>query len=304
MAGSAERVGEPTGVIARLMVILNMIRFEHTVFALPFALLGALFGAQHAGLPRGLPTALQTWWILVAMAGARSAAMAFNRIVDARYDAMNPRTATRAIPAGLLSVSQVAVFLLASVAAFLVAAWQLNPLCLALSPIALAAVLGYSFTKRFTSLSHLALGVADGIAPIGAWVAVTGSLHPASAMLGLAVTLWIGGFDVIYALQDVEFDRRVGLHSLPSRIGAGPALLVSRVMHAATIVVLVAVGQMLGLHTLYYIGVAVAAALITWEQTMVSPTDLSRVNLAFFTLNGWVSVSLFAFALLDRLVAR
>jgi 4-hydroxybenzoate polyprenyltransferase len=291
-------------LLGRLRIILEMIKFEHTIFALPFALISTLLAARTAGLPNGLPTGWMLGWILVAMVGARSAAMAFNRIVDARFDAANPRTAKRAIPAGLLTVSQVTLFTIASVALFVFAAYQLNPLCLALSPVALLAVLGYSYTKRFTPLSHLFLGFAIGIAPIGAWIAVTCRLDVVPLLLGAVVMLWIGGFDIIYALQDVDFDQSVGLHSLPMRIGRSRALFVSRLMHAAMLALLVVVGVLAGLHTVYFVGVGVIAALIIYEQSIVSPDDLSRVNVAFFTLNGWVSVSLFAFVVLDRLIVR
>ncbi|MCC6729609.1 MAG: UbiA family prenyltransferase [Chthonomonadales bacterium] len=277
-----------------------MIKFEHTLFALPFALISAVLAAGRLGRPHSLPAGSTLGWILLAMIGARSAAMAFNRIVDARYDAANPRTVARAIPAGALTVRQVGAFTAGAVALFLYAAYRLNPLCMALSPLALAAVLGYSYTKRFTSLSHLALGFAIGIAPIGAWLAVTGHFAPEPLLLGAAVMLWIGGFDVIYALQDVDFDHRAGLHSLPRAIGMGPALLVSRLVHVAMLGLLAVVGVLAGLHTIYFAGLVAVAALIAYEHALVSPGDLSRLNVAFFTLNGWVSVSLLVFVVLDR----
>jgi 4-hydroxybenzoate polyprenyltransferase len=288
----------------KLRIILEMIKFEHTLFALPFALISTILASRHIGLPNGLPTSRMFFWIVTAMVGARSAAMAFNRLVDAAFDAQNPRTAVRAVPAGLLTKAQVAVFTAASSALLVVAAWQLNSLCLALSPLALAAVLGYSYTKRFTPLCHLFLGFAIGLAPVGAWIAVTGSLHPVPILLGCAVMLWIGGFDIIYALQDADFDTKVGLRSLPQTLGSSRALLVSRTMHLGMLLLLLAVGILSGLSAVYFAGVAVAAALIAWEQSLVKPTDLSRVNLAFFTLNGWISVSLFAFALVDTMVHR
>lgn len=291
-----------TGFWNRLRIILEMIKFEHTIFALPFALISALLASR--SLPHGLPSPRTAAWILAAMVGARSAAMAFNRLVDAGIDAQNPRTAMRAIPAGLLRADQVALFTVASVALFELAAFELNRLCFLLSPLALAAILGYSYTKRFTALCHLVLGFSIGIAPIGAWIAVTGHLALVPVLLGAVVMLWIGGFDIIYALQDVDFDRGMGLFSMPRLLGKGPALLVSRLMHAAMVAILVAVGILCGLHAVYFLGVAVVGALIAYEQSIVSPTDLSRVNLAFFTLNGWVSVSLFAFVILDRLVAH
>jgi 4-hydroxybenzoate polyprenyltransferase len=274
-------------------VILEMIKFEHTVFALPFALLSALLAA------RGIPTWRTLGWILVAMVGARSAAMAFNRIADLHYDALNPRTANRALPRGILTVGQVTAFTIVSAAMFVFAAWQLNPLCFALSPVALLWILGYSYTKRFTALSHLWLGLSLGIAPVGAWLAVRGQFDLVPILLSLAVMLWTAGFDIIYSLQDVEFDRRVGLRSLPQTIGEAPALWLSRLMHVGMVGMLLAVGQLANLHGVYYTGVAVASLLIAYEQSLVQPNDLSRVNLAFFTLNGWVSVLLFAFTVVD-----
>lgn len=280
-------------MLRKIRILLEMIKFEHTVFALPFALLSALIAAQ------GIPEGRTLGWIIVAMVGARSAAMAFNRIADLRYDALNPRTSNRALPQGLVTVTQAAVFTVLSSLLFIVAAWQLNPLCLALSPIALAWILLYSYTKRFTPLSHLWLGLSLGIAPVGAWIAVRGEFHPVPILLSIAVMLWTAGFDIIYSLQDVEFDSRVGLRSLPQTVGAGNALWLSRAMHLGMLILLLAVGQMARLHWGYYAGVTIAAALITYEQSLVKPHDLSKVNLAFFTLNGWVSVLLFVFTLAD-----
>jgi len=287
--------------LKKTRLILDMIKFEHTIFAMPFALIATALAARQA--PHGLQTITVTW-IVLAMIGARSAAMAFNRLVDASYDRENPRTAGRHIPAGLLSKAQVWSFLAVSILLFEVASWQLNRLCLLLSPVALAAVLGYSYTKRFTSLCHLFLGFAIGIAPIGAWIAVTGRIDTVPLLLGAVVMLWIGGFDIIYALQDYDFDLNSPLHSLPKRLGKANALWVSRLMHTGAVGLLVAIGLLSGLHLVAFIGIAVAATLIAWEQSLVKPNDLSRVNLAFFTLNGWVSVSLFVFVLLDLLLIR
>ncbi len=285
----------------KIRLILEMIKFEHTIFALPFALISALLASRD--LPHGLPGIATLGWILLAMVTARSAAMAFNRLADAEIDRKNPRTAARHIPAGLLTRAQVGAFLLVAVGLFLLAAWRLNPLCFALSPVALAAVLGYSYTKRFTSLCHLFLGFAIGIAPIGAWLAVRGSFAVVPVLLGAAVMLWIGGFDIIYALQDYEYDfSEKALFSLPKRVGKASALLISRLMHAAMLALLVTIGVIYGLHLVYFIGVAVVAALIIYEQSLVKPDDLRRVNLAFFTLNGWISVSLFVFVLIDRFI--
>jgi 4-hydroxybenzoate polyprenyltransferase len=281
------------GFLRKVGIILEMIKFEHTVFALPFALLSALLAA------RGLPEWRTLGWIIVAMVGARSAAMAFNRIVDLHFDAMNPRTANRALPRGHLSVGQVVLFTIVSAAVFVLAAWQLNPLCFVLSPIALLWILAYSYTKRFTAFSHLWLGLSLGIAPVGAWLAVQGRFDIVPILLALAVMFWTAGFDIIYSLQDVEFDRRVGLRSLPQTLGEARALWVSRLMHVGMVVLLIVVGQVAQLHWGYYAGVAVVAGLIAYEQSLVKPNDLSRVNLAFFTLNGWVSILLLAFTVVD-----
>jgi len=280
-------------MIARLRILLEMIKFEHTLFALPFALISALFAAG------GLPAWRTLGWILVAMVGARSSAMAFNRLVDREFDARNPRTAVRALPRGLLTPAHVWLFTIGAALLFFLAAAELNSLALILSPLALAVIWGYSLTKRFTRWSHLALGLGLGIAPAGAWIAVRGTLAPAPLLLTLAVMLWVGGFDVIYACQDTEFDRREGLFSLPSRIGIGPALRISRAMHIGTIAFLAAGGAAVGAGPAYYAGVAFVALLLAYEQNLVRPGDLSRVNAAFFTVNGFVSVGLLLFTLAD-----
>jgi 4-hydroxybenzoate polyprenyltransferase len=278
---------------------MQMIKFEHTIFALPFALISFILAVRSGG---NETTTFTLIWVLLAMIGARSAAMSFNRLTDAAIDADNPRTSGRHIPAGLLSKSHVWLFLAISVVLFELSSWKLNRLCFELSPVALFCVLGYSYTKRFTSLCHLFLGFAIGIAPIGAWMAVRGSLSPVSLLLGAAVMLWIGGFDIIYALQDYDVDVQSNVFSLPKRIGKANALAVSRTLHVGAIACLVLVGAIYGLHLIYFTGVAVVAALIAYEQSLVRPNDLTRVNLAFFTMNGWVSVSLFAFVLADTLI--
>lgn len=285
-------------LLSRTRMILEMIKFEHTIFALPFALIAALLAAR----PHLFPDLRTIFWILVAMVSARSSAMAFNRIVDADYDKNNPRTAARHIPAGLLSQTQVWIFLAVTLGLFELASWQLNALCFALSPVALLLILGYSYTKRFTSLCHIVLGCAIGIAPVGAWLAVTGKWSPVPLMFGAIVMLWIGGFDIIYALQDYEVDSRSSLFSLPKKLGKVNSLLVSRILHALMISLLIAAGLVAGLHLIYFIGVIVVTGLIIYEQLLVKPDDLSRVNLAFFTLNGWVSISLLMFVFLDLLV--
>ncbi|HTE16917.1 MAG TPA: UbiA-like polyprenyltransferase [Armatimonadota bacterium] len=282
----------------RLRIILEMIKFEHTVFALPFALMAALLAAG------GLPPLRSLFWILVAMVSARSSAMAFNRLVDAAFDARNPRTATRALPAGQLTPAQVWVFVLATTALFLVAAWQLNSLSLALSPVALAVIWGYSFTKRFTQFCHVVLGLAIGIAPSAAWIAVRGTLDWAPVVLTAAVMLWVGGFDVIYACQDVEFDRKQGLRSLPAWLGVAGALWASRAMHLAAVLLLLCLPGLAPLGAVYYAGVAVVAALLAYEQSLVRPHDLSKVNAAFFTVNGFVSIGLLLFSAADIFLRR
>jgi 4-hydroxybenzoate polyprenyltransferase len=282
-------------------MLLAMIKFEHTLFALPFALISFLL-ASRGMRAQHLSSTLAC--VLLAMVGARSAAMTFNRLVDADFDRLNPRTASRHLPAGLITRGQAWAFFAAAVLIFEIACWRLNPLCLALSPVALAAVLGYSYTKRFSSACHLFLGFAIGIAPIGAWLAVRGSLAIVPVLLGATVMLWIGGFDIIYALQDYDFDLDSPLRSLPKALGKARALAVSRLMHALMIALLAAIGAIYGLHAIYYAGVAIVAGLIVYEQSLVKPDDLRRVDLAFFTLNGWVSVSLFGFVLLDGLLPR
>lgn len=271
-----------------LKITLEMIKIEHTLFALPFAFLGAVLAA------RGLPTAQQIIWITVAMVGARSAAMAFNRLADREVDAANPRTAMRAIPAGLLSTQFVGLFTIASAAIFFLAAYMLNNLTLMLSPIALASVLLYSYTKRFTSLSHLVLGWCLSIAPTGAWIAVRGAIDsPVPLLLSLAVMLWTAGFDVIYACQDYEFDVKAGLNSIPQRLGIAKALWVARLLHVAMFAALIAVFALSNLHWLGLLGVVATAALLIYQHSIVKANDLSRLNAAFFTTNAFVSVILF-----------
>lgn len=284
--------------VRQTKIILEMIKFEHTVFMLPFALMAAVIAGQHNWLifAHKLP------WILLAMVGARSAAMAFNRIVDRQYDARNPRTAMRAIPAGLLSVPQVIVFTVIASALLVFAAYMLNPLALALSPAALLLALGYSYTKRFTAFSHLFLGLAMAVAPVGAWVAVTGRIDPPALWLGGAVVCWLFGFDILYSLQDAEFDRTNGLHSMPALLGNAGALLASRASHMVMIGLLFMAGRSAHLGVVYFAAVLLAAVVVSWEQSLVKPNDLSRLNLAFFTLNGYLSAGLFALTLADILV--
>jgi 4-hydroxybenzoate polyprenyltransferase len=282
----------------RLRIVLEMIKIEHTLFAMPFALMGALLAA------RGLPSAYQLFWIVVAMVGARSAAMAFNRLVDRDYDARNPRTKMRALPSGHISVRFVVGFTLVASLLLVIASWALNPLAFALSPVALLVVFFYSLTKRFTAWSHAFLGLALSIAPIGAWVAVRGDITLTPLLLGASVVCWLIGFDVIYALQDVEFDRGAGLHSLPVRFGPRRALAIGRAAHTMMIAFLFAMGGADGRGQTYYLGVALAASLIAIEHAIIRPDDLRRLNVAFFNLNIGVSAGLLAFTAADIFLAR
>ncbi len=277
-----------------------MIRFEHSVFALPFALTGAMLAWREDGFATdGL--GMKLFWIVAAMIGARSAAMAFNRLVDSDVDARNPRTATRHLPAGLLSRGFAWAFVAVTSTVFFAAAAALNPLCLKLAPLALGIVLFYSFTKRFTSFSHVVLGLCLGIAPAAAWIAIRGSLDARILWLTAAVTLWTAGFDVIYSCQDYEFDRREGLFSIPRRLGIGGALRMARLFHIAMLICLFRLLSGFGLHGLAIAGVAAIAGLLIWEHSMVRADDLSRVNAAFFTANGYVSMLFFVFWTADIL---
>ena len=282
-------------------LFLEMIKFEHTIFALPFAYLGMLLAAG------GWPTWHQFLWITVAMASARTYAMSLNRLLDLPYDARNPRTAQRPLVTGALRprVAWAAVFI--SLAIFILSAWELGPLPLRLLPVALLFLTGYHYTKRFTWLSHFILGFTDGLAPMGAWVAVRGSIFaredlPAWLLLA-TVTLWIAGFDLIYACQDVEVDRRDGLHSIPARFGIATALNLSSLCHAGMVVGLVALGIISSLGWPYWVGLALCALLLAYEHSIVKPHDLSRVNVAFFNVNGYISLCLF-FATLISLIGR
>ncbi len=286
------------GILQNLKVTLEMIKWEHSIFALPFALCGAMLAAG------GLPAWSQLGWIVVAMVSARSAAMAFNRLADASIDAANPRTATRALPAGVLTPGFVTTFVLIACALFVLAASQLNRLTLWLSPVALAIVLFYSYAKRFTRWSHLLLGFALGIAPAAAWIAVRGSLDPRILLLTAAVTFWVGGFDVIYACQDHEFDSNYGLHSIPRHLGIHSALWVARIFHLVMLGLLVALVLAFGLGKLAMFGVAAVAALLAYEHSLVRHDDLSKLNAAFFTMNGVISVVFFMFVAGDLLIRR
>jgi 4-hydroxybenzoate polyprenyltransferase len=292
--------------LKRLRLTLDMIKFEHSVFALPFALTGALLAFRESGFHSSQAHFGGVWWtalwIVVAMVGARSAAMAFNRLVDAEIDARNPRTKIRHIPAGLLSRGFCWGFTLASSALLLLAAWELNSLCFRLAPLALAVVLAYSFTKRFTHLSHIVLGFALGIAPAAAWIAVRGSLDPRILWLTAAVTFWTAGFDIIYSCQDYEFDCDLQLYSVPRWCGIARALVIARLLHVLMIVSLLMLVWQLRLGALSVAGVVAIACLLIYEHGIVKADDLSRVNAAFFTMNGWVSVLFFVFWAADILL--
>ncbi|MFN3419122.1 MAG: UbiA-like polyprenyltransferase [Pyrinomonadaceae bacterium] len=274
-------------LLSKLKVTLEMIKFEHTLFALPFALLGAILAAE------GLPTKWQTFWIIAAMVGARSAAMTFNRIADKDIDAQNPRTANRELPSGKISTGFAWAFLFASIALFLLSSWSLNWLTFALSPVALISILGYSYAKRFTTFSHLLLGWALAISPTAAWIAVRGNIDSEiPLLLSLFVLMWTAGFDIMYACQDAEFDRRAGLYSIPSRLGVGRALWIARLFHFQAFLVLLLLLLFTGLGWPAYLGVGAVAALLLYQHLIVRADDLSRMNAAFFTANAFVSVIL------------
>lgn len=281
------------GIWSKTRTTLEMIKWEHSIFALPFALTAAVLAAH------GLPALRTLSWILVAMVAARSAAMAFNRWADAKLDAANPRTSSRAIPAGLLSSRFVFGFTCVASLIFVLAAAQLNRLTLYLSPLVLLVLLGYSYLKRFTRWSHLGLGLALGLAPSAAWIAVRGSLDPRIVVLTAAVSLWVGGFDVLYACQDFEHDRMAGLHSLPQAIGIPAAFWVARVLHLAMLVLLVWFGLLFHFLALGWAGIAVVAALLAYEHSIVSPRDLRRLNAAFFTMNGVIAMVFLVFVAAD-----
>ncbi len=283
--------------LRQLRVVLEMIKIEHTLFALPFALLGMVLAAE------GWPSWGTVGWIAVAMIGARSAAMGWNRLIDARIDAANPRTAGRALPAGLVTHGFVSLFIAGSCGLLVLAAWRLNPLALALAPVALGILFLYSYTKRFTWICHLILGLALSGAPLGAWIAVRGDVRATPVALALAVLLWTAGFDVMYALQDVEFDRRSGLFSIPARFGVVPALWISGLLHVGVLALLALLPRLYppGLGTGYWIGWAGCLVLLAYQHWIVRPNDLSRLNAAFFTTNGLLSVWLFATAAFDLL---
>ena len=285
----------------KLRLALAMIKFSHTIFALPFALGAGLLAAERAG---GIAQNGGRWllFILLAMIGARSAAMTFNRIVDLRYDRQNPRTQSWPLVSGALGLPFAWGFCLAASALYIFAAWRLNPLAFQLSPAALAIICFYSLTQRFTSFTHFFLGLSLGIAPIGAWVAVTGRIEWPALALGLAVLLWVAGFDLIYHCQDITIDKQLGLHSLPVKLGIKSALILSVILHLLMMAALVATGMGLGLGPAYFSGLGLLGLILAWEHTLVTPSDLSRINAAFFTLNGWVAMLFLAAVAADFLL--
>ncbi len=288
----------PMAMLAKLRVYLEMVRFAHTVFALPFAFMGAILAAG------GMPPGRTLWWILVAMVGARSGAMGTNRIADRYLDSLNPRTRDRALPQGRLALGEAIGFVLVSFGVFLLAAWMLNPLCFALAPLAILIVCGYSYTKRFTVCSHLVLGLSLALAPIGAWVAVRGAIAGPALVLGLGVLFWVAGFDILYAFQDVDFDRRTGLFSIPASLGTTKGLMIAAVFHGLTVCCLAALIPLLRLGLVYGIGLTCAAALLLYEHRLVRRHGLAKLDMAFFNVNGVLSIGMLLATLVDLLLWR
>ena len=279
--------------------LLEMIKFSHPVFALPFALTGATLAALANGRP---PTVSQIFWICMAMAGARTAAMGLNRIIDARIDARNPRTAERHIPTGRVRLLDAWLLVGGALVLLLFAAWMLNPLCLKLSPVAILFLALYSYCKRFTSMAHIVLGICLAAAPLGAWIALRGSVDWPVIALALAVLFWVAGFDIFYSLQDVEFDKAQGLHSIPVRLGLAGAVRLVRFFHAAMMVLLLSLLFMPGLGWIYFTGLLVVGGLLVYEHRLVKADDLSRLDAAFFNMNGYISVTIFLFTLAEALI--
>jgi len=284
------------GLIRKTAVFLEMIKFSHTVFALPFALTGALLAAG------GLPGTRQLFWIILAMVGARTAAMGLNRLIDADIDARNPRTVGRAIPAGLIGKGVTLIFICASLALLLVAAAKLNPLCLKLAPLALFFLVLYSYCKRFTALAHVVLGICLAAAPIGAWIAIRGTIDPPALILGGIVLFWVAGFDILYALQDLEFDRTAGLHSIPVALGVNGSLWSARLFHLVMLALLAALWVLMGLGGFFAVGIVVAAAMLAYEHWLLRTGDLTKLDAAFFNMNGYISVAILVFTALEVLV--
>ena len=286
-------------MFAKIRHLLEMIKFSHTIFAFPFALMGATLAALANGQP---PSSAQIGWICLAMVGARNAAMGLNRIIDARIDAENPRTASRQIPAGIISLKEAWIFVVSSTILLMVAAWQLNPLCFYLSPLVLAFFILYAYCKRFTSLAHIVLGICLAGAPLGAWIALRSTIEWPILALALAVLVWVAGFDIFYALQDLDFDRKQGLHSIPVRLGEKGAILLAKILHGLMVGLLLLLPLGLPLGMIYYAGIGVISLMIAWEHHLVKPGDLSKLDAAFFNMNGYISVTIFCFTLADVLI--
>ena len=283
------------GFFHKIAVFLEMIKFSHTIFALPFALTGALLAA------RGLPSWQQTLWIVLAMVGARTAAMGLNRLIDAEIDARNPRTAVRAIPAGLIGKGMTLAFIIASLALLLVAAARLNPLCLKLSPLAVFFLVLYSYCKRFTALAHVVLGICLAAAPIGAWIAIRGTVETPALILGGIVLFWVAGFDILYALQDLEFDRKAGLHSIPVALGVAGSLWTARLFHLVMLLLLLLLYRVMPMGGFFLAGIAAVTAMLGYEHWLLKDGDLARLDAAFFNMNGYISVAVLVFTALDVL---
>ena len=282
----------------KVKTLLEMIKFSHTVFAFPFALMGVVLASLASGHAPGF---LQVFWICMAMVGARSAAMGLNRLIDAKIDADNPRTAERHIPAGKVSISEALLFILVALLVFFLAAWMLNPLCLKLAPVVVGLFILYAYCKRFTHYAHIVLGLCLGIAPIGAWIALRGDIGWPVIPLAVAVLLWVAGFDIFYALQDYDVDVERGLHSIPAKLGKQKSFTLVRIFHGLMLVFLLLVIPGSGLGWIYFAGVVVVALLLIYEHLLVKPDDLSRLDAAFFNMNGYISVTIFIFTLIDAL---
>jgi len=287
---------KPTAITERITAYLRMIKFSHSIFALPFAFTSALIAAE------GIPPPSKVFWITVAMVGARSGAMGFNRVADRRLDALNPRTAQRELPAGRISVRAALLFSALSFAVLVFSAYMLNPLCLLLSPVAIALAVFYSYTKRLTWASHLVLGVAIAAAPLGAWIAVTGGFIPGALLPALAVVFWLAGFDILYALQDREFDKTHGLYSVPARFGIERSLWISRFFHLLSWDFLLLTGFVFGLGFFYGLGLIIAGGLFIYEHALLKPHDLGKLDIAFFNMNGYIGLTVFTATLLDYLL--
>jgi 4-hydroxybenzoate polyprenyltransferase len=281
---------------ARIRIFLEMIKFSHTIFALPFAFTGAVLAA------RGLPSLYQTFWIVMAMVGARTAAMGLNRIIDAEIDAKNPRTQSRAIPAGLLNKGTVSLFVMFAVSLMFYAAHRLNPLCLYMSPVILFFLVLYSYCKRFTALSHIVLGICISFAPLGAWIAIQGEIGLPAILLAASVVFWLAGFDTLYALQDLEFDRAHGLHSIPVRLGVTGSLWTARVFHVVMLGFLAALPATMDLGAFYLTGIGITTCLIFYEHWILRNGDLKKLDIAFFNMNIYISITIFIFTLIDIMV--